>query len=97
MVTKFDNQGEEPANKAIDPKSITPKRNIFFRPTVSESFPMGSNIALIVRDSASTTHWIVVRDMLNVCAMVGRAIPILPWCITFVNDPSPTAENTSHL
>ena len=90
-------QGEEPASKAMEPKRITPNKKTLLRPTMSESLPIGSNIALIVNDSASTTHWIVVKDILKVWAIVGSAIPTLPWCITLEIDPRPTAENTSHL
>ena len=79
ICSELDKDGEEPAKKAIIPNSNIPVMYIGFRPTMSDNLPMGSSIALMVSDSASTTHWIVVRGRLKYWAMVGRAILTPPW------------------
>ena len=76
---ELDSVGEIPARKDITPNRMIPVKYIDLRPIMSDSRPMGKSMALIVKDSANITHWIVVSDTPKNWAIVGRAIPTLPW------------------
>ena len=85
---------EVAANTAAATKMTRPERNIRLRPTMSDSLPIGSKSALIVKPSAMTTHCTVDRSASKYCAMVGSATDMPPWFTTEVNVPSATAANT---
>ena len=48
--------GELPENRAITPNRATPNKYIGFLPIISDKRPIGNNNALMVKDSAKTTH-----------------------------------------
>ena len=57
------------------------------RPSMSDTRPMGSRVALMVRAYPMMTHWTVGRSVWKCSAMVGRATLTLPWSTTEAKRP----------
>ena len=83
-------------SRADTRKIVNPTMYIRFRPTMSESRPMGRRSELIVRAYAIITHWTVGRSVRNSFAILGSATAMLPWSATETNRPSAMAEYTLH-